>query len=272
MIIVHDGKAHHDDFLAACVLIHKTNQRALRLKATEEHLNDPEYWVVDQGLQFDQALHNFDHHHIDEKICGFTMVLDYFYGKEYRNFYPELKLVEIHDSFGPIEAAKTFNITEGKVNNIFSNPICSAMLSIFSKIEGEINDPMYSIMKDIGKIICENIENHKTYMEIIKNGVQIYSFDDVKIMDVTCCEVTEGFKFENLPTKKYCKDNNIEIDVVLTKDSRNKKGYRMISNNTDKIKFLPNNLASFCHNSGFLISFDYFADYKQILLNHAKIN
>lgn len=40
MIIVHDGQAHTDDFLAVCVLLHKLNCRAIRTKAKQEHLDD----------------------------------------------------------------------------------------------------------------------------------------------------------------------------------------------------------------------------------------
>ena len=143
MIIVHDGRAHEDDFLATCVLIYKTNQRALRTKFTSEHLENSEYWVVDQGLSFNQQLHNFDHHHIKEEICGFTMVLDYFYGKTYREDFPQLRFVEIYDSYGSKSAAKFAKVSEESLSIIHS-PIRNSIISVFSKINGEINDPMYT--------------------------------------------------------------------------------------------------------------------------------
>jgi hypothetical protein len=265
MIIVHDGRAHEDDFLATCVLIYKTNQRALRTKATTEHLESALYWVVDQGLSFNPELHNFDHHHIKEQICGFTMVLDYLYGKDYREDFPQLKFVEIYDSYGQKAAAKFANVSEESLNIIFS-PIRNSILSVFSKITGEITDPIYSLMKEIGKSICEEIENNKEFMQIIEDGVKHFSFNNIKILDLTNCKLKDGFKIENLPTKKYCKDRKIEVDVILTIDSRNKKGgYRMVSNNVDIVKFSPNEKANFCHNSGFLIAFNNIEDYKEIL-------
>ena len=271
MIIVHDGKAHHDDFLATCVLIYKTNQRAIRTKALPEHLENSEFWVVDQGLLFNPELHNFDHHHIREEICAFSMILDYFYGKSYREAFPNLRFVEIYDSYGPKLAAKFAKVSEESLDIIFS-PICTSVINLFSNINGEINDPMYSVMKDIGKTICDQIETSEKYMNILESGVQNYSFNNIRILDITDCKIEDGFKIENLPTKKYCKDKRIEIDVILTKDSRNAGFYRMISSNTDVIKFLPNEKANFCHNSGFLISFKEFSDYKQILLNHIEKN
>jgi hypothetical protein len=270
MIIVHDGRAHEDDFLATCVLIYKTNQRALRTKFTSEHLENSEYWVVDQGLSFNPELHNFDHHHIKEEICGFTMVLDYFYGKDYREDFPQLRFVEIYDSYGSKSAAKFAKVSEESLS-IINSPIRNSIISVFSKITGEINDPMYSVMKEIGKSICEEIENCKKLMQMIENGVQYYSFENIKILDVTNCKLDEGFKIENLPTRKYCKDKKIEVDVVLTIDSRNSNGgYRMVSNNVDVIKFLPNEKSYFCHNSGFLIAFNNLDDYKQILVSHIE--
>lgn len=269
MIIVHDGRGHYDDFLATCVLIYKTNQRAVRTKVLSEHLEEKEFWVIDQGLSYDVELHNFDHHHIKEEICAFTMVLDYFYGKKYREAFPNLQFIEIYDSYGPKAAAKFAKVSEDSLSVIF-NPICDCMIKLFSKINGEINDPFYSIMKEIGKTICEEIENCQENMRILEDNAQYYTFNDIKILDITDCKVSEGFKIENLPTKEYCKINKLDVDVILTIDSRNNSGYRMISHNIDKIKFLPNDKSHFCHNSGFLIAFNFFSDYKQILTNHIE--
>jgi hypothetical protein len=89
-------------------------------------------------------------------------------------------------------------------------------------------------------------------------------------MNVVDCKIEEGFSVEELPTKKYCKLSKKEADVILTKDNRG-GGYRMISNNTDKLKFLPNKKAYFTHNSGFLVAFKELNDYTDILSNHSKI-
>ena len=268
MIIVHDGKAHTDDFLATCVLTHKLNCRAIRTKYTQEHLEDKSCWVIDQGMSFDPEMHNFDHHHIKEEICSFTMVLDYFYGKDYRKIFPQMRFIEIMDSYGPKAASKFSGASESALDLAY-NPICEAMLNVFSKTSGEINDPIYSIMKDMGKYICEKIESSTVLLNIIAIGHKSYEYDGIKIFDVSNC-IPNGFNAEDLPTKLYCKINKIDLDVVLTKDSRG-GGYRMISQNTDKIKFLPNVKSYFCHNSGFLICFNNIDDYKDILSNHSEI-
>ena len=266
MIIVHDGKAHTDDFLATCVLLHKLNCRAIRTKANQEHLDDPNCWVIDQGRDFNPDLKNFDHHHMHEEICALTMVLDYYYGKGYRETIPQFRFIEIMDSYGPKAASKFCNVNEEALEIVY-NPICSSMIDVFSKVVGELNDPLYSVMKMMGESICQYIENTQKLLNMIGNGVEFVEFKNLSVMNVLNCKLEEGFSIEELPTKKYCKLNKKEADVILTKDSRG-GGYRMVSGNTDKLKFVPSENAYFVHNSGFLVGFKNLDDYK-IILNQA---
>lgn len=269
MIIVHDGKAHHDDFLATCVLLHKLNCKAFRIKFTEEHLSNPDCWVIDQGRDFNPELHNFDHHQIKEEICAFTMVLDHFYGKNYRELFPQLRFIEIMDSYGPKAATRFANTTE-EVLELTNNPINAAIISLFSNVSGELVDPLYSVMKQMGESFCSFLENTNKLLKMIENGVQFEEVKGLKIINILNCQMEEGFETEELPTKKYCKINKIDVDIVLTKDPRS-GGYRMISNNTDKLKFMPNDKAHFTHNSGFLVSFKNLEDYKTIIEEHSLI-
>lgn len=270
MIIVHDGKAHIDDFLATCILLYKLDCKAYRTKFTQEHLSDPKYWVIDQGMDFNPELHNFDHHHIKEEICSATMVMDYFYGKNYRDKFPTFRFIEIFDSYGPKAAAKFLNTTE-EVLELSNNPICSAIIELFSNVSGELTDPLCSVMKEMGKSICCFIEKTDKLLKIVENGVEFVKFKDLTIINVLNCKLENDVKIEELPTKKYCKINKIEADIVLTKNSRG-AGYRLISNNTDKIKFLQNEKCSFVHNSGFLVCFDKLEDYQTIISEHSLIN
>lgn len=281
MIIVHDGKAHVDDFLATCILLHKLNCRAIRTKCTQEHLDDPNCWVIDQGRIFDTNLHNFDHHQIQEEICAATMVLDYFYGKKYRELFPQYKFIEIMDSYGPKAAAK-FLKTDEEIFDYCYNPICGAMIDIFSDVNGDLTDPLYTIMKKIGSSICKIIENTDKLLKVIEKDVTFEKihirksneekndFFEINLMNLLKCKVEEGFGIENLPTKKYCKINKLTADVILTIDTR-VGGYRMISSNTDKLKFLPNEKSSFTHNSGFLTTFKNISDYSEILKNYTSL-
>lgn len=272
-ILVHDGKAHTDDFLASCVCLHKVKDSELfRLPFVQENqLNDKNCWILDFGRQFDCDLHNFDHHHIEEEICAFTMVLDYFYGAKYRKYMPQLRFIEIFDSYGPKKAAEFAKINTDSLDIIFS-PISQAMLSLFSKVSGQVYGPLLSIMKQMGFEICEKIENTDFLLSILDNS-NYFEYGKLKILDVTNCSLPQDFisqkniRPDHLPTKIYCKIHEIEPDIILTIDSR-QSGFRMVSHNLDVVKFTPCNKAYFTHNSGFLVGFKNLEDYRFILDNH----
>jgi len=46
-IVVHTGRAHADDFLAACVCRFRLGLDVFRLPVDESMLEDPECWVLD---------------------------------------------------------------------------------------------------------------------------------------------------------------------------------------------------------------------------------
>jgi hypothetical protein len=267
-ILTHNGKAHQDDFLAACVCCYKLNTTEVYRDAyAQEDLNDPNCWVLDQGRKFEPDLHNFDHHQIEEEICAFTMVLDYFYGKKYREYMPQLRFVEIYDSYGPKKAAEFVEMKQDNLD-VVSSPIHTSMMRVFSKIEGRVKDPMLSIMKEIGFEICNQIESTETLLKSLDEAIY-FEYDDVKILDNVNCKLPEGVKHDVLPTKLYSKIKDIYPEVILTKDSR-QGGYRMVSTNTDCLKFLPNPYSYFSHNSGFLVGFEKYEDYKLILKNYSE--
>lgn len=265
-IITHDGKGHQDDFLATCVCIHQLNAPAFRAKCLEEQLLDSDNWVLDQGNKFEPELHNFDHHQLKKEICSLTMVLDYFYGENYREYLPQLRFIEILDSYGSKKAAE---FAQTKLENFetISSPIASSIIRIFSKIDGEIVDPFYSIMKEIGKDLCEKIEETQLLLMELENS-KILIHENIKILDVSCCKVPKNCKHDILPTKLYCKKKNINPEVILSKDSR-QNGFRMISINTDGLKFIPCEKSYYTHVSGVLTGFENYEDYK-FILDHSK--
>jgi hypothetical protein len=272
-ILVHDGKAHTDDFLASCVCLHKIPESKLfRLPfVQEDQLKDEKCWVLDFGRDFDTDLHNFDHHQIEEEICSFTMILDYFYGKKYRTYMPQLRFIEIFDSYGPKKAAEFAKINIDDLDVVFS-PISQSVLGVFSRISGQVHDPLLTIMKQIGNEVCDQIENTEFLLSILDNS-NYFEYEKVKILDVTKCSLPQdiisqkNIRPDCLPTKLYSKIKGIEPDIILTIDSR-QSGFRMVSPNTDVIKFTHCEKAYFTHNSGFLVGFKNLEDYKFILDNY----
>ena len=276
-ILVHDGGAHTDDFLASCVCLHKMPNAILRRLpfVPEEDLKNHNVWVLDFGRDFDPELHNFDHHQIEQEICSFTMVLDYFYGKKYRQYMPQLQFIEIFDSYGPKRAAEFAKINPDSFDILIS-PISQAILGLFSKFSGLVSDPLLTIMRQIGKEICDKIEDAEFLLSLMDNS-NYFEFGKIKILDVTKCVLPQdiisqkNIRPDQLPTKTYSKIHDLEPDVILTIDSR-QGGYRMVSSNTDVLKFTPCEQAYFTHNSGFLVGFRQYEDYKFILNNHTILH
>jgi len=262
-IIVHDGRAHADDFLAACVCLYKLDEPVYRQSASSAMLDDQKCWVLDQGRKFEPHLHNFDHHQIEEEICAFTMILDYFFGKDYRIFMPNLRFIEIFDSYGPERASEFVGIKQEDLEKVTS-PIHVSLIRSFSKIEGLVQEPFASIMKFIGQEICEQIEGNKQMLSTLTNDSKTIEHQGILILDTTNCVPPNGFKHEQLPTKAWSKMNNVDPVVILTRDSR-QNGYRMVSINTKTLKFKPNDKCYFVHNSGFLCGFEKYDDYSEIL-------
>jgi hypothetical protein len=267
-IIVHDGKAHADDFLAACVCHYKTGGEVFRSAFAESMLRDPNFWVLDQGRRFEPHLHNFDHHQIEEETCAFTMVLDHFYGKDYREYMPNLRYLEIFDSYGPKRAAEFAGIGEDSLE-LVTSPIHSSLLKAFSKIEGKVGNPFIGLMGQMGQEICEQIEVKKQLFDILSNQSNMIDHEGIPVLDTTGCMMPEGMQHDQLPTKLWSKINGLSPLVILNIDSRG-NGYRMVSINTEALKFLPNEKSSFTHNSGFLTVFSNIEDYHTILLNYTQ--
>lgn len=265
-IVVHDGRAHADDFLAACVCRHRLGFPVYRQACDESMLEDPSVWILDQGRRFEPSLRNFDHHQINEETCSFTMVLDHFYGPSYREYMPNLRYVEIFDSYGPKRAAEFAGIREDSLD-LVTSPIHTSLLKTFSKIEGEVKSPFVELMGQLGEEICHQIEIKEELIWILSNQATMFEYDGIRILDTTACMMPDGMGHDHLPTKMWCKRNGLDPEVILNIDSRG-NGYRMVSINTDSLRFVPNPKSTFTHNSGFLTVFADLMDYQSILSDY----
>jgi len=262
-IVVHDGRAHADDFLAACVCRHRLGLPVVRAKFDQAMLDSPDFWVLDQGRRFEPELHNFDHHQVEEEICSFTMVLDHFYGKSYRDSWPALRFIEVFDSYGPKRAAAFAGVPEEGLE-VVSSPIHAALVSAFSKVAGEVPDHLLEVRGMIGREICSRIESESILFSCIDKGFRLFDLSGTKVLDVCECSPPEGFSHDNLPTKQWSKARGHEPEVILTRDPR-QGGYRMISINTGSVKFRQSEKAYFTHVSGFLTAFRDYEDHKELL-------
>lgn len=212
-------------------------------------------------MSFNPDLHNFDHHQTDDEICSLTMVLDHFYGPSYREYIPQLTYIEIYDSQGSSMAAKFAGVPPEALD-ISSSLIQQFVLKAFSRLDGEVKDPFYSIMKDVGREICTKIEDMGLMMDELDRYAKVVRFSGIDVLDVTGCSAKEP---DQLPTKHWCKSRGISPSVILTKDSRREGSFRMVSVDKSAVKFPSDPRCQFVHASGFLASFDRLEDWENIL-------
>jgi hypothetical protein len=257
-IVVHRGRAHVDDFLASCVCVHKTGLPLFRQDADEGVLDDPSCWVLDQGMRFEPELLNFDHHHTDDEICAFTMVLDHLYGASCRDYFPQLRYVEIYDSHGASKAAK-FAGAPREALDISASLVQQFVLRAFSSVEGEVGDDFIPLMRKVGGEICDKIESMPVMMESLDRHSKIEHFMGLEILDITLCEG------QDLPTKAWSSQRNLSPDAILAKDPRLAGSLRLIAVDRSRVNFRPDPSCSFVHPSGFLAVFPESEDWRTIL-------
>ena len=265
-IVTHRGRAHVDDFLASCVCLHKTGLPLYRDDVTAEMLDDPSCWVLDQGLRLEPDLLNFDHHHVAERVCSLTLLLDHFYGPSYREHIPQLSYIEIHDSVGASKAGKFAGLSyEGL--EIASSLVQNLLLSSFSRIEGLVDGPMRVIMVLMGMELCERIEGISSDMDDLERNARIIEFSGIKVLDVAGCETKSP---DRLPTKTWCKSKGLNPDAILNRDAR-VGAYRLISTSAS-VSFPQNEICEYTHPSGFLTVFRDIGDWGPILAAAIKCN
>lgn len=257
-IIVHRGRAHVDDFLASCVCVHKTGLPIFRQDADSCSLDDPNCWVLDQGMRFEPELLNFDHHHIGDEICSLTMVLDHLYGPSYRCHFPQLRYIEIYDSQGASKAAKFAGAPKEALDSA-SSLVQQFILKAFSSVEGEVGGEFLPLMRMVGAEICGKVESTPAIMEILDRDAKVIRFMDMDVLDVTSCDGND------LPTKAWCSTKGLSPSVILANDPRLTGSLRLIAVDRDRISFGPDTACSFVHPSGFLAVFPESEDWRLIL-------
>lgn len=263
-IVTHNGGAHVDDFLASCILLCNLDDAILcRQPATEEDLNDPNVWVIDQGRQYNSKLNNYDHHHLETEKCAVTMLLDDIaYSITYRELFPEWKFIEQADSRGPFVAGRLFGDGAGKYAEYTRSPIVGALLKRFSKCEGlVVDEALLNIMKGIGESIFEDFWKMEALLMEIGSYHKMLEYGGYSILDVSSSNCPA-----QLPTKQWSKINNVSPDIILAKNYRGNGGYRMIRTNDSTISFNDKHPSvTFAHITGFLVCFDDRENFKQII-------
>lgn len=250
--VVHEGRAHSDDFLSTCLLLYLVPGISIyRRSPTKEEFDDPSCLIIDQGLDFNPSKSNFDHHHLHENICAFTQLLDFFYGKQWREYHDWALYIETFDSSGPVAAS---NLIGGPDNlNIYAtnSPIVEYFLDVFSgvvylsEINSNVPGPAF-YMKGIGQMMHEKIINTEKDLQNLAANAKIFEIEGFCILDITECDLITYNSY-----RLYMKDLKIDIDIVLSLNDRGTDPLRM-TRLLEHFRFIPNNYCSFVHQNGFL--------------------
>lgn len=175
-IVVHPGSAHKDDFLSVSVLLATLGrvEAVYRREATADDLADPYTYVVDVGMDYNEQLHNFDHHQDPQLPCAFHLVMKYLGHHERATlmfeWYGHMSMMDVR---GPYRTAEHLGIDTG-VLFAASSPIDGYILSRFSKLEKlQRSDLFYVLMKEFGQDLLAMIERKYERLERLKAEAQV---------------------------------------------------------------------------------------------------
>lgn len=181
-IITHDGIFHADEVFAIAI-IHSLVEDDIPVrrtrKVTNEELNNPRIWVLDQYGRHEPELHNFDHHQsklMDSTNC---LVLDYLYkeqwiGKDiWKALLTPYMAISEYDIWGPkgknVGAPfNGFQVNEfikslNNLSNGFDLALTVARMFIDSKVAFINKQQESANLWDNGEVISANIRLCKAY-------------------------------------------------------------------------------------------------------------
>jgi hypothetical protein len=207
--ITHPGKAHQDEFLAACVLLALGLTAVYRRPVAEEDMQNSHCLVFDQGEAYDPEEGKFDHHHDGNLPCALVLILQHFTGVPVMDMYealPWLKGVSVMDCDGPVEFSKEKNaeMSVGRLLSLQISPIGLMLVDLFSEEERiDCASSLGITMKRLGSMILEELNSYGEIQERLSRDIR---FDEVK-----------GLPILQLPG---CDDQKVINSINSWKDER----------------------------------------------------
>jgi len=169
-IITHPGSAHKDDFMSASVLLATLGSAVIeRREATAADIADPNTFVIDVGMVYEPAQHNFDHHQDSTLPCAFHLVMKHLGYHEAAEivfgWYGHMSMMDVR---GPYKTAEQLGV-DTSILFAASSPIDGYILSCFSRLNQiSDQDSLYGLMQDFGKDMIAMIDQKMTRLELLK--------------------------------------------------------------------------------------------------------
>lgn len=259
-LYTHNGLAHRDDFLSACVLLASYDVDTLYRKPSQEYnvkdkLNFDDIWFdVGNTVEYTQKV--FDHHQVkqplDKPECAFSLVLQYITGLSYdelKSNYTQFDFIVRQDNFGPTAAYKQCFNAEVSISTFVEtmSPLEIYALEEFSKCsELKASDDLAKLMKKVGEHILAKIYSVRDFKRALPSSVK--SFSDNKIIAVD----TALTRDHSIVLDKYINKKFKGAMIKVSRSTQNPKQWSAIRVN-DKVDFnkMLNASTAFIHKTGF---------------------
>jgi len=251
-IIAHPGSAHKDDFMAVSVLLATLGEaRVYRREPTQEELDDLDCYVVDVGMEYDPAKHNFDHHQDSTLPCAFHLVMQHLGHHDAAMlmfvWYPQLSMMDVR---GPYQTAEHLGI-DSSVLFASSSPIDGYILSRFSRMETlGVNDLLYEFMTALGHDMLVLIARKTKRLERLKVEAQVVPVGHFKAITSS---IDQSPKLAMELYLRYLDDDAVVMSIT---PSVRGDGWEMLrlgdKRNVDFLKIKDYPGVSFVHANGFL--------------------
>jgi len=251
-LIVHPGSAHKDDFLSVAVLLSYFDVEAVyRREATAQDLADPMTYVVDVGMDYNEALHNFDHHQDPLLPCAFHLVMKHL-GQHERamlmfEWYSHMSMMDVR---GPYHTAQYLGI-DTEILFASSSPIDGYILSLFSTLkELRKGDLFYALIKDLGRDLLAMIDRKMERLERLKAEARVLPVKHLKAIVSTIADDPK------LSMDRYLRFLDDELVAMSITPSTRGGGWEMLRlgdhRNVDFRAVAGNPQIRFVHANGFV--------------------
>lgn len=169
LILTHPGSAHADDLLACAICSSLHGGLPVERRApTGAELDDPAVAVLDEGLRWEPARWNFDHHQDDARVhgrCTVSLLLESLLDctpESLPDQVPWLPHFETWDALGPGALGRPYGLDMSQTLALqydITGPLLRDLFAAVSRIEPR--DPLGVILQALGKRLLEDIHQRR---------------------------------------------------------------------------------------------------------------
>lgn len=259
-IIVHPGRAHRDDFLAACIALAGMKELPIieRREPTEQELNTPDVIVIDVGMKHEPDKKNYDHHQFSRDAqpeCALTLLTQDMGLEETLNYQGWYRTTAEIDVLGPKLAAERMGLKEFPYQ--LSSPIESSLLRLFGELdEVAPYSTLYRMMQSIGYDIVTQAQKYEQRIQFLL--AEMAKRDNAQLSIIDVGSGLQGFMLldKEVEGVGYIRDNLYPGVAFLACHNDRGKGWTLYRYDDDPrldfSKIENDERIQFAHKNGFI--------------------